>query len=161
MSFSELKITVRTPPNQAKPCMVKQRDALLGFKKQKEIIKEKLVDHQTFYWIVPAEDAADQYMMIKRLAKGEVKIKNFYRTLIKTIDRANKLANKFKKGFQWMRRWLIKRLNKDQQTDFAKQVEDMPDEELKDFLKINDREAMMKLLAGTLIDVEEIKKEKK
>ena len=153
----DLKITVKTPPNQAKACMVKQRDALLGFKKQKEIKEEKLIDHQTFYWIVPAKDTADSYAMTKRLARGEQQIKSFYQTLMKMIDRANKLANKFKKGLSWIRRWIIKKLKKQEQHDFVKQVEEMPDEELKDFLQINDREAMNELLAGSLIDVEEIK----
>lgn len=158
MSYKDLKITVKTPPNQAKPCMIKQRDTLLGFKKQKQIKEEKLIDHQTFYWVIPAEDQDDIYGITRRLAKGEINIKKFYKTLMKMIDRANKLANKFKKGLSWIRRWIIKRLKKQQQNDFVKQVEEMPDEELKDFLQINDREAMNKLLSGTLIDVEEIEK---
>jgi hypothetical protein len=156
MTKIDLKITVKTPKGQAKPCMVKQRDALLGFKKQKQIKEEKLISDSEFYWIVPADDQADAFGISNRLAKGEIKIKNFYRTLIKMIDRGNKLANKFKKGVSWIRRWIIKKLRKQEQHEFVKQVEEMSDEELKDFMQINDREEMMQLLSGSLIDVEEI-----
>jgi len=154
--YKKLKITVKTPKNQAQPCMIKQRDALLGFKKQKKILEEKLVSHNEFYWIIPADDAKDEATIIKRLAKGEITIKNFYKTLMKTLDRINRLAGKFKKGAYWMKRRLIKMLNKKEQHDFAAQVENMSEAELLDFVKINDRKEMMELLSGSLIDIKEV-----
>lgn len=155
--YKKFKITVKTPKNQAKPCMIKQRDALLGFKKQKNILEEKLVNNHEFYWIIPIDDDNDAMQVTKRLAKGETQIKKFYKTLIKTLDRINKLANKFKKGATWIKNKLIKKLNKDQQTEFAKQVQEMTEEEILDFIKINDRKEMMQLLAGELITIKEIK----
>jgi len=153
----DLEITVKTPKGQAKKVMNTQKDALLGFKKGKQLKREELINDSTFVWVAPCDDVKDMNYMIKRLMKGERMIKNFYKTLIKTIDRANRLAAKFKKGTKWVRNWMIRKLKKEQQHDIVKQVEAMSDEEIRDFLLIQDRDDMMKLLAGELITVKELK----
>lgn len=154
--YKKIKITVLTPKNQAEKAMKKQRDALLGFKKQKKILEEKLVSHNKFYWIIPVDDEKDLVKITTRLSKGEIKIKQFYRTLIKLLDRANKLASKFKKGLSWVRRWIVKKLKKDKQTDYAKQINQMDNQELKNFIKIDDREEIIELMKKELITIKEL-----
>jgi len=156
-----LKITVKTPKNQAAKCMQSQKEALLGFKKTKSILEEKLINDHEFYWIIPSKDDKETYTIQTRLNRGERFIKTFYKTLIKVLDRANKLATKLKKGTKWIKKWLLKRLKKtyqDPNNGLVKQIEDMSEEELKEFIKINDKEAIQKLMRGNLIDVETVPK---
>lgn len=157
----DLQINVKTPKGQAKSCMKTQRGALLGFKKTKQIKEEKLLSDHEFYWIVPSEDNSETMKIHKRLAKGEIFIKNFYKALFKLIHRANKLATKFGKGASWIRKWMVKKIKKNYQDTgsddgLVQQIQNMSDEEIKDFIKINDEKEMKELLAGSLIEVKEL-----
>jgi len=90
-----------------------------------------------------------------KCARGEVMIKQFYKTLFKLLNRANHLASKFKKGVDWVRRWMKKQLKKQGQTDegMMNHIDSMSDEQLLDFIKVSDREDMDQLLSGKLISV--------
>ena len=151
----KLKIDVKTPKNQAEQCMKTQKTALLGVKKSKEVLEEKLVKHNEFYWIIQVDSDKQEREIIYKCAKGEVTIRNFYKALFKLIHRANKLGDKFNKGYAWMRRWMVKKLKKQMGSDqeLIKKVENMSDEEIKDFIKISDKEEMDKLLSGDMITV--------
>ena len=155
--YKIIKITVLTPKNQAKPTMERQKTTLLGFTKPKQILEEKLIAHNKFSWTIPIDDEKDERTVTKRLVRGEIYIKRFYRTLIKTLDRANKLGNKFKKGARWIKNRLIKQLRKQQQDDIATQVEGMDEKEIMDFIKINDREEILELMNKDLITIKEQK----
>lgn len=157
----EVKITVMTPRNQAAKSIKTMKDSLLGFNKAGKVKREKLLADNKFYWIIDCEDQKELDGIIKKAARGEILIKKFYSVLFKLLGRANKLAEKTNKGMQWLKRWLIKRLKKTYQDQsdngMTTQIENMKDEELKEFIKINDKESMQKLLSGTLIDVEVLK----
>lgn len=150
-----LQITVLTPHGQASIGMKLNREAILGYKKSRQIIKEKLLADNKYYYIVPVYNDEEYNDIIIKCARAEVIIKKFYSILIKTIDRANKLATKFKKGASWVKKWIIKRLTKQygeqDNNGFIEQIKMMSDEEILDFIKINDRKEMMELLAGELI----------
>ena len=152
----DLKITVKTPKGQAQSCMKTQKAALLGFKKVKTVKEEKMLNDHTFYWIVPAKNNDEMMLMNKRLVRGEMFIKRFYRSLFKIISRANRLATKFKKGAGWIRKWMLKRLRKqvqdgDDSDGLIQQISNMSDKEIIEFIKINDKKEMEKLLSGDLI----------
>ena len=152
----KVKITVKTPPNQAARCINSQKDALIGFKKQKDVKEQKIVNDHEFYWILEVKDEKELGKVTHRLAMGEVLIKKFYRTLFKVIRRANTLSKKFKKGSQWLKKQIIKRLDKvsmDNQ-DIKAQIDSMNDEEFQGWLEITDKEVMQELLSGPLFEVE-------
>ena len=155
----KLKINVKTPKDQAAKCIETQKKALLGMAQASQILEQKLVNDHEFYWVLNIRSHREMMKTIKKCARGEVLIKKFYRTLISLIDRANKLANKFKKGARWMKRWLVRRIKTKTQgnEELVNAIENMSDEEFKDFLVIHDRVAMQELLAGDLITVEEVK----
>lgn len=161
----KLKITVRTPKNQAAKCIESQKRALLGFAQAKLVKEQKLVNDHKFYWILEVDGEKDRQKIIKKCAAGEVLIKRFYSALFHIIGKANKLSEKFDKGLAWIRRFLIKRLSKRSQqsttgkeNEMIESVRNMSDHELREFIKIHDKEAMQKLLAGELITIEEMKK---
>lgn len=153
----KLKITVNTPKNQATKCVESQKNQLLGWKISKQIIESKVINHKQFYWILNIDD--DQYnKLISNCAKGEILIKRFYKVLIKWINKGNKLATKFKQSSAWIRKWILKQARKyyKNNEDMIKEIESMTDEDVSNFLKIDDMEEMQKLLDGALIDVEQL-----
>ena len=154
---TKIKLIVNTPKNQAERSIKTQRIGLLGHKQSEKIIEEKIVNDHQFYWIIKINDQKDQEDLIKKTARGETMIRAFYSTLFKLISRANKVVNKFQKGTQWIKRWMINKLRRNNQLDFIEKVESMTDEEIKDFLNITDKEEMKKFLEGSLIEIEHIK----
>jgi len=155
----KLQINVKTPKGQAESCIKTQRNALLGFKKSKQILEEKMLSDHEFYWVIPCEDTKEMMKIHKKLSRGEVFIKQFYKSLFKLINKANKLATKFDKGTSWIRKWMIKKLRgtyeEKEEGGLIQQIQNMTDEEIKDFIKINDEREMKLLLAGELITVKE------
>lgn len=153
----QVKVTVRTPKNQAAKCIETQKQALLGYRASSKVKKQKLVKHNKFYWILEIEQK-ELPEIIKKCARGEIIIREFYKYLFKLLSRANKLATKFKKGIHWIRRWIKKRLKKTGQENqgMANYIDSMTDDQLIDFIKVSDREEMDKLLAGELITVKTI-----
>lgn len=159
----KLKINVKTPNNQAKKCIETQKKSLLGLTQSKKVLEQKVIKHNEFFWIIECDSEKEREKIIKKCANGEVLIKKFYSVLFHIIGKANKLADKFKKGIGWIRRFLIKRLKKtsqqsatDKENGMIKQIESMSDDELKNFIKIHDRESMQKLLSGAIIKIKEI-----
>lgn len=157
----QIKILVNTPKNQAAKAIETQKKMMLGITKAHLVVKQKLINDTQFYWILEIANSDEYIKIAKKCANAEVFIKKFYYNLIRMIDRMNKLASKFKKGADWMRRWLIwnlKKKYKEQHTDengFISQFESMSDSEFKEFIEISDRKAMEKLLAGPLIVIED------
>ena len=159
-----VKVNVKTPKNQAANCIKTQKRALLGMKKANEILEQKLVDHNEFYWIINCKDEAEYIGIIKKCALGEVMIKKFYNTLIRLITRANKLVKKFKKGGDWIKKFIIRKLNKyyqGQDNELVKSIEAMDEKEFADFVEIGDLKEMQALLAGDLITTDILKDYKK
>lgn len=158
--MSQCKITVLTPKNKAASNINMLKKTLIGVTRIQNIISEKIVSHNKFYWILAYKDQNDYDKIMKKVFRGEIMIKKFYRTLFKIVDRANKLASKFKKGIEWIRRWMLKTLKKkyqyDESNDLYKQIKNMPQEELKEFIKIEDRKEMDKLLKKDLIKIEKV-----
>lgn len=154
-----IKITVKTPKNQAVKCIETQKKAILGFKHKHKVIEQKVVSDRKFFWIVQVESYKDIMEIGKKAAKGEILIKKFYSTLFHLVDRANKLDKKFRKGTIWVKGFIMKRLRKiykDEQGGMADAIENMNSKELEDFLNIEDKEEMQKLLSGNLISIDEI-----
>jgi hypothetical protein len=152
--FMYLKITVHTPNGQAEKTMKQQRDALIGMRKKKDLMDERILDDHTFEWIIPAEDEKDMRSITKRLARGEIAIKEFYKAVIGLIFRVNKLVATGQRGIR-IGKTMIKKsgllieINKDPKT--------MSDNEFKEWLKITDLKEMQELLSGPLIEVAYIK----
>lgn len=154
---------VRTPKNQAANCIKTQKAALLGYKASQKVKEQKVVQHNLFYWILDLEDEKEMSKITFKCARGEVMIKKFYSTLFKLLNRANRLATKFKKGAGWIRKWINKQLKKHGQADEGMQnhIDSMTDEQLIDFIKVTDRKDMDKLLSGNLIEITRIDSGKK
>jgi len=154
-----LKITVKTPKNQAAKCEKTQRKQLLTIKKANNIITSKVTKHNEFYWIITYKDNKELEKIQQRLALGEIGIKKFYKYLFKIINKANKLAQKFKKGTEWIKRWLIKKIKKTTKDnpELINQIQEMTKDDINGFITITDKEEMTKLLSQDLITTEHIK----
>ena len=79
--MKHIKITVKTPKNQAAKCIKSQRDQLLGIKKSNAITESKVTKNNEFYWILPYKDEEELKKITQRLALGETMIKGFYKKL--------------------------------------------------------------------------------
>ncbi len=148
-----VQVTVKTPKNQAERSMQTQKSAILGYKEKKKLIDEKLVSHNEFWWKLEIEDD-ELPKLIKNTARGEVLIRKFYQTLFKLLGRAQKLQLKFKKGGQWIKNYLKKKLSKTKgNEDMIAHIDSMKDEEL---TSITDKEEIQALINGQMITVEKI-----
>lgn len=152
----KIRIDVKTPKNQAPACIESQKDALVGVTKRHKIIKQKVISHNRFYWIMRVKDQKEAEGIMRKCSLGEVLIKKFYSALFKLIKRANKLAARSSKGIAWMKRWLKKKLDKVStgNESMKNQIDAMTDEQFIEWLKITDEEPMRKLLKGDLITIE-------
>jgi len=142
----KVKITCKTPKGKAKVAMEKQRFQILGYKFTDKLIEEKLVSDSEFYWVLEFDDTKAYHYLVKKCALAETGIRTFYKTLISTIKRINKVGTKFKKGGLWLKKQLIKRLakkNLDQEqvdtlldgADLEEQIELYGEKEMVEFLK--------------------------
>jgi len=156
----KIKINVKTPKGQAAKSVETQKKSILGRALSYKLLEQKVVSDSEFYWILEIEE--DRYLEVSnKCFKAEIMIKKFYKILMGTIERVNKLVLKFKKGAKWVRKQIVKRLKKlsgenNKDNPLFAQIETMPDEEFNTFIKMNDKAAMKKLLAGPLITIEEI-----
>ena len=156
----KLKILVRTPKGQAKRSLNKLSATLLGYKLEKKIIEKKLINNKSFYWILEADTPKVEREITTKCARGDVITREFFKAVFKIIRRANKVASKFKKGGAWAKRWVLKKLRKQnpveyRENDMYKYIEDTPED---DFLVVKDQEAMDRFLAQKeLISVKEVK----
>ena len=151
-----LKITVKTPRNQAHKCVKSQRDQLLGIKKSNSVTEAKVTKHNEFYWVLPYQDTEELSKITKRLALGETMIKGFYQKLFKAIKWVNKISHKTGKTGEYLRRQFLR---------YFKAKYQLPDQEgLKEFIKgqainetitIDDQAEMKKLLTNPLFVVED------
>jgi len=152
-----IKINVKCP-NNAHKNVERLADAILLAKKP---VKQKIVNDKLFYWIIDCKDFEELSKYTARCLKAENKIKEFYKVLFKLIKRANKLANKWKKGISWIRYWMIKRIRKiqggNQASDMENKLNQMDDKELKDFINPKDKDMMTEFLKQDLITIDEIK----
>lgn len=149
-----LKISVKTPKNQATKCATTQRTMLIGHKTN--LLRTHVEHHNLYHLYVQTDDPQD---ITNRCAKAEALIKTFYRHLIKWLTRANKLATKFDKGITWIRTYINKQAHKlygkGQDLD---QITNITDQELRDLIQIKDLEAMQQLLINPLITITEEEK---
>ncbi len=155
----QLKLTVKTPKNQAEKCVKSMKASILTYKLSQQVVEQQVVSDHEFYWIIEAKDDNDYSAIIKRVALGEVMIKKFYGALFKLVHRANHLADKLGKAGKWAKRWMLKRWAHDygpvkDDGGIKQYIEEMSDDEITGFLRVDDEVAMKELLAGTLIDVE-------
>ena len=88
----------------------------------------------------------------KRIFRGEIEIKSFYKTTFKIIRKVNKLASIGGRGIK-----LAKTLIKKSGISKDKDVKKMSDNEFKEWLIITDEKQMKKLLSRELITIEYIK----
>jgi len=151
----QIKVSVNTPARQAKNCMATQKSAMLGYTGARSVIKEVLVDGEHFYWILEIAEK-DLQLINNNTARGEIIIRKFYSTLFKVVGRVNAIGAKFGKAGQWFRKQLLKRMAKltGDNAGMMDYINKQSDDELADFMKITDKEAVQKLLAGELIKVE-------
>lgn len=147
-----LKITVLTPKNQAPSCVNTMKDHILGF--TKKVISQNVESHNRFSWIINTTTEKEYLKILKRAAKAEVLIKKFYSILFKVLDKANKLAKKGDRGILWIRNKIMKLLRKKGQD--TKFIDSMSDKDLKEFIKVSDREEMKKLLNNDIVIIHEI-----
>lgn len=158
--MGQCKITVLTPKNKAASNVKLLRKTLIGFSRIQNIVTEKVIAHNKFFWVLAYKDEKDFQKISKKVFKGEIMIKKFYARLFKVIDRANKLSDKFSKGIEWIRRKVLKTLKKkyqyDEHNDLYNNIKTMSKEDLKEFIKIEDRKEMDKLLKKDLIKIEKM-----
>jgi len=155
----KIKMTVLTPKNQASKSIENQKKTLIGLGKSDRVIEQKLINDHQFYWIIQPKDQSEYEDILKKAAKGEVTIKAFYRTIIKWISRANKLCKKFGKANEWIKRWIVKQLHKQQGVggggdDLIAQIEAMNEQEIKEFIEISDLKEMQTFLQQELFTIE-------
>lgn len=158
----EVKLNVKTPKGQAAKCIESQKNILVGITRKDRIIKQEIINDGEFYWVLNLKDKPELEEIMMRIAKGEVMIKQFYNTLFKWIHRANKLCAKFGKATSWIKKWILKQLNKQSQAGskndgLIKQIEEMKDEEFTEFIKFNDIETMKEFLNQELMNIEILK----
>ncbi len=101
-----LKITVKTPKNQAKPTMERNLNAMLGINLKRKLLYSKIETDCLFYWIIDIPDK-DYPSVIKNAIRGEVIIKKFYSMLIGRF-RNNKSVTDLAAIKQLMKEDLIK-----------------------------------------------------
>jgi hypothetical protein len=154
--MKHIKITVKTPKNQAAKCIKSQRDQLLGIKKSNAVTEAKLIAHNKFYWILPYKDAEELDKITKRLALGETMIKAFYNKLFKAIKWVNKISNKTGKTGEYLRRQFIryfkKRYSMDDQEGFKEYINGQV---INESISIDDEAEIKKLLTNPLFIVKE------
>lgn len=145
----KIKILIHTPKNQAAKCITSLKDKILTIKQSKhQLIKQKITAHNQFYWIIRLDSDKDYDQIIKKAARADLLIKQFYKTLFKWVHRANKLANKFKKGSAWIKNWITKQIRKQTKdsTELIDYIQNSTEEEFKNILTIDDTEDMNTLL---------------
>ena len=154
--MKHIKITIKTPKNQAAKCIKSQRDQLLGMRKSNAVTEAKLISHNKFYWILPYKDDEELSNITKRLALGETMIKAFYSKLFKAIKWVNKIGNKTGKTGDYLRRQFIryfkKKYSMDDQEGFKEYINGQA---INESISIDDEAEMKKLLTNPLFIVEE------
>jgi len=151
-----IRIDIKTPPNQAENCIEKNKKVFLSRKTRDTIIEQGITDHNEFYWVLDL-DESQLLSLHKKCHLGETAIKTFYRTLIKTIRRANWLSKKFGKGMKWIRRWINRKVNKTMRgkdkDEFLHTIESMTDQEINTWIEIEDEEEMKDFLTKPIITI--------
>jgi hypothetical protein len=148
-----LRITVKTPKNQAAKCVTTQKTQLVGH--DTPIIRSRVLAHNKYYLVISTEDVEG---ITARCAKAETMIKTFYNHLIKWITRANKLVKKFDKGIGWVRNYLRSQaLHTYRNPQAVTQINQISDKELRELIQIKDLKEMQELLKRKLISVTEEK----
>jgi hypothetical protein len=148
----KVKITIKTPPNQANKAIESSKKVFLG-KNKDFVIQEEVIAHDEFYWVLVIQDLNQMEKLYKKCAAGEVMIREFYRKLFKEIDRANKISKKLGKPISWVKARVKKMMGKRSTGDvegFEDQINNT------DFFEIEDREVMKKFLEESMIKVEEV-----
>jgi len=150
-----IRLNIKTPANQAHRCINTLKIQLVGLKGSKKIIKEAITSHKSFYWILKIDDEKELKQITYKAAMGEVTIKKFYRSLFKLLNKANKLAKKFQKGAEWIKRWIRKTARKrfGEGSEALTKIEEMSDEEITDYIKIDDEEEMREFLDNEIISI--------
>ncbi len=165
----KLTINVKTPKNQAEKTMRRQIQALIGYKKQKDILEQKVINDHEFQ-IKLYYEKEELLQINKRLWRAEFAIKEFYKTIYKYIKRVNRIINignklgkAGKKGIQWLQKkaakMLIKEIPDRQQREEMMENLNIQEVQIQGNLfkeiEITDKEDMDKLLAGQLITTKE------
>lgn len=166
--MKQIKVTVKTPNNQAKKCVQSLKRMIIGYKNEKNIIKQKVTTHKEFYYIIKITKTQDYKYYNTQTTISEQMIKNFYKQLYKVIrwtNRSIRLANKFgKKGIKGIE-WTKKRMNKiltnkipdkESREKLRKQIEENIQEtnhnkEILQEIIIDDQKEMDELLKGEII----------
>ena len=149
--YKVLKITCLTPKGKSKKVLRDFRDAIVGYRRT---YFEKVVNDHEFYFIIPCKSEIDVKRTIYKASKSEVRIKQVYRLIFKSFDRANKWANKGKKGTEKAKKFFLKLLKKN-----GVDPNGMDITIEKDTFEITDREEMEILLKKELISVKEVSKD--
>ena len=152
----QVKILVLTPKGKAKSSLNRFRRAIIGLRLKGKLQSEKILNDHSFEWILNLKDWKEVELVQKRCVKAEYTLKSFFKSLFKLQHRANFLMNKFKKGTDWMKRWLIKKLSKQYQenSELIQDIKNMSDEEFKEFFKFEDEDRFKEFLKQNLISVE-------
>jgi len=159
--YKTIRIDVKTPKNKAVKSIESLRTSILMFRKNK-ILKQEIVSHNHFYWLLNTKDNIDYVEVVQNCAKAEYKIKKFYKILIKAIKIANRGISRFKFVSKAVLtiiklkvyRFLKGKGMKDDQ-DLMKDIKKMPEEEFKEFIAPDGIEDIEKLISEDIITIKE------
>jgi len=162
MEIIKYKINVLCPDNQAPKTMNSFKNTLLGFGFASSILEEKVLSHNSFYWVLEIE-AKKEEELFKRLASGEVTIKGFYRTLFKNLKRVKKIAKKLKRVSFNILQKLKERVSKQFQhnqayKDLEENINKMSKEEAESFISEKNIKEWEVFLSKELFKVVELER---
>lgn len=155
----QCKVTCLTPKNQAAKSVESMKKSIIGLNAHRKVIHQKVIRHDQFYWIVECQTPTEANRLVIKASLANTAIKAFYHRLIRTINKANKLAERGSKGIEYIKRWVKNKLTKHYKNDKNKdmlmgQIDHLTKEDLKGFLHIDDLPAMQELLKKELVTVE-------
>ena len=109
--INKIKINFLTPPNQASKTINSNKFDILGIKLSQKVIHQEVTSPTEFYWIIECNDKEFRQISLRCYA-AQKKIKAVFRTLLKWVNRANKVATKFKFNSEKAKRWIIAQARK-------------------------------------------------
>ena len=138
-----LKVTCLTPKGKAEKAS--KSFGMRYFDLLNKPLETKIVSDTEFYYVYEyKKEKTMENMINKKIPAGIQKIRGIYLLIIHLVDKGNKLGKKGAWTVERVRRWMLKRLNK--QVKNPRELEDFVDA-----IDIKDKNEIMELLAKDMI----------
>ena len=146
----KIKVTCLTPKGKAVQCEKEWRKQFPTFQKP---IDKGITSDSEFYWVYEFDKLTDMYIHNKKYLMAAWTIRKFYGFMIRSFTRAVKLANRSEWGTRKVRNWLLKKYNKSKVKDekTIEKIKTMKDDELKEWIKLEDKEEIEAFLKTDII----------